>query len=423
MAGLPPRVNDPERTRRIVGLILYVVLMLFASVLLLAMFLLAPLLDPKGDPGTEYTAMAIGAALALPALFVYLWLPWIMDRYDPEPIWALTLALGWGAIAACGFAAVINTFVMGMGEAIAPGLGEVLSACVSAPVVEEAFKGMAIFGMYYFVKREFDGVVDGIIYATFAALGFAAVENILYYGRAASAEMTQEGAEGALAITVFMRGFLSPWIHPLFTSMTGIGFGIARETEKKWVRWVAPIGFYFLAVFLHSTWNTAATISGMLTVLMLPLWLLFVVAFFVIVIVLVVRKGRIIRQHLQDEVLMGTITQQELEMVCSAWAHWRAAHLPRQLRPSSRPTSFARAWATAGGRAPTPRCSAMCCSSAASCARRTLASSRCWPRLASSPTTTTWRARRSAWGRSPTSGTTSTRPAKRRPRRLRLGNI
>lgn len=324
MAGLPQRVNDPERTRKIVGIVMYVVLMLFASVLLLAMFLLAPLLDPKGDPGTEYTAMAIGAALALPALFVYLWLPWIIDRYDPEPIWALALALGWGAIAACGFAAVINTFVMGIGEAIAPGLGEILAACVSAPVVEEAFKGLAVFGMYYFVKREFDGVVDGIIYATFVALGFAATENILYYGRAATAEMTQEGAEGALAITVFMRGFLSPWIHPLFTSMTGIGFGIARETEKKWVRWIAPIGFYFLAVLLHSTWNTAATISGMLTVLMLPLWLLFVVAFFVIVIVLVVRKGRIIRQHLQDEVLMGTITQQELEMVCSAWAHWKA---------------------------------------------------------------------------------------------------
>jgi hypothetical protein len=77
-------------------------------------------------------------------------------------------------------------------------------------------------------------------------------------------------------------------------------------------------------VFLHSTWNTAATISGMLVILMLPLWLLFVTAFLVILIVLVVRKGRIIRTHLQDEVLMGTITQQELEMVCSAWAHWRA---------------------------------------------------------------------------------------------------
>lgn len=324
MAGIPARVHDPERTRRIVGLVLYIVLMLIAGTLLLAMFLLPPLLDPKLDPETEYTAMAIGAALALPALFVYLWLPWIIDRYDPEPLWALTLVLLWGAVGACGFAAVINTLVGGVGEAIMPGLGEVLAACVSAPVVEEAFKGFALLGMYYFVRREFDGVVDGIIYATFVALGFAACENILYYGRAASQEMTEPGAEGIFAVTVVMRGVMSPWIHPLFTSMTGIGVGLARETTRGWVRWLAPIGGYCAAVFLHSTWNTAATVSGMLTLLMFPLWLVFVIGFFAIVISLVVRKGRIIKQHLQDEVLLGNLTPQELELVSSAWAHWRA---------------------------------------------------------------------------------------------------
>jgi len=311
----PPR--DPERTRRIVGLVLYIVMMLIGAIFLFMMFLVLPLFE--SDPAAEISAMAIGAAIALPALFIYLWLPWIVDRYDPEPLWALTLVLGWGAIVACGFAAVINTSVMGVGEAIAPGLGEALSACISAPIVEEAFKGIAVLGMYYFVKREFDGVVDGIIYATFTALGFAAVENILYYGRAAKTDV-----DGMLVVTVLMRGFFSPWIHPLFTSMTGIGVGIARETSKTWVRWLAPIGGYCCAAFLHSTWNTAATISGMLTVLMLPLWFLFVTGFFVMVIILVVRKGRIIREHLQDEVLLGNLTPWELDMVCSAWAHWRA---------------------------------------------------------------------------------------------------
>jgi RsiW-degrading membrane proteinase PrsW (M82 family) len=323
MTAIPARVHDPERTRRIIGLLLYIVLMLVAGVLLLAMFLVTPLFEP--DPATAYTAMAIGAALALPAMFVYLWLPWILDRYDPEPLWALALVLLWGFVGACGFAAVINTAVMGMGAAMGGHeFGEALAACVSAPIVEEALKGIAVLGMYWFVKREFDGVVDGIIYATFCALGFAACENILYYGRAATLEMTHPEAEGALLGTVFMRGLLSPWIHPLFTSMTGIGVGVSRETDKKWVRWLAPILGYGAAVFLHATWNTAATLSGMLTVLMLPLWLLFVVAFVVIVIVLVARKGKIIRQHLQDEVLLGNLTPQELDMVCSAWAHWRA---------------------------------------------------------------------------------------------------
>ena len=56
---------------------------------------------------------------------------------------------------------------------------------------------------------------------------------------------------------------------------------------------------------LHCVWNTAATISGFLTLLMLPLWFAFVAAFLGILIGLVVRKGRIIRAHLQDEVLHG----------------------------------------------------------------------------------------------------------------------
>jgi RsiW-degrading membrane proteinase PrsW (M82 family) len=324
MGGIPARAYDPERTRRIIGLVLYIVLMLCAGTLLLAMFLLSPLLDPKSDPATEYYAMAIGACLALPALFVYLWLPWIIDRYDPEPLWALTLVLLWGAVGACGFAAVINTTIGGVAEVMVEGSGEAIAACISAPIFEEGLKGLGVLGMYWFVKREFDGVVDGIIYASFCALGFAACENILYYGHAASQEMTEPGAEGVFAATVIMRGVMSPWIHPLFTSMTGIGVGIARETSRGWVRWLAPMGGYCCAVILHSTWNTAATLSGMLTVIMLPLWFLFVLGFFAIVITLVVRKGRIIRQHLQDEVLLGNLTPQELDLVSSAWAHWRA---------------------------------------------------------------------------------------------------
>jgi len=162
-------------------------------------------------------------------------------------------------------------------------------------------------------------VVDGVIYATFAALGFAAVENVVYYGNAVKAS-----GSDALAATFMLRGVLAPWGHPLYTSMTGIGFGIARETRTPWLRWAAPLGGYFGAMTLHCVWNTAATISGFLTVLMLPLWFAFVTAFLGILIGLVIRKGRIIRAHLQDEVLMGNLTREELELVGSPIASWRA---------------------------------------------------------------------------------------------------
>ncbi len=320
--GAPMKRADPERGRKLAGIVLWILGMLVGGFLLFALFLVPPAFS--NDPGTAYGSMAVGALFALPPLLVYLWVPWVVDRYDPEPLWALMMCLAWGAIAACGFSAVINTFF----GAVASGVGgdkfgDVIGACVSAPIVEEFFKAIAIFGVFYFAKREFDGIVDAIVYATFAALGFAAIENIIYYGRAAHAEMAA-GKDGALAMTFVIRGVLAPWGHPLYTSMTGIGFGIARETEKGWVRWTAPVLGYFGAVFLHFVWNTSATISNNLPLLMLPLWLLFVLAFFGLLLWLVVRKGRIIRKNLEDELLLGNMTLQELELVTSPVAHIRA---------------------------------------------------------------------------------------------------
>jgi RsiW-degrading membrane proteinase PrsW (M82 family) len=313
----PSRPADRERTRRIVGIVLYSLSVLTGLGLLLALFLLPPIFD---DDYVRMQAMAIGAACALVPLTLYIALPRLVDRYDPEPWWCLLLAFGWGAFAACGFAAAINT---GFDEILAALVGketsEALTACVCAPVVEELWKGLGVFGTFYFLRREFDGVVDGVIYATFCALGFATVENVTYYARAGLS--TQDTA---LVGTFIMRGVLSPWCHPLFTSMTGLGFGIARETERRWLRWMAPIFGYCGAVFLHSTWNTASTLSGMLMLLMLPLWFLFVFGFFCLLIWLVARKGRIIRDHLKDEVMMGFLTQGELLLVSSPVGRLRA---------------------------------------------------------------------------------------------------
>ena len=310
-----PLARDPERGRRTFGIVVYTLGMLIGGVLLLLLMFLPSLFSKQSD--IEITAMGVGALFALPMLLVYLWVPWIVDRYDPEPTWALLMALAWGGIAACGFSGLVNTLVDAIGTGIGGRqLGDILGACISAPLVEEFTKGLAVFFMFTFWRRDFDGVVDGVIYATFAALGFAAVENILYYGNAWKTEVTST-ADGVFAGTFVVRGILAPWGHPLYTSMTGIGFGISRETNKGWLKWLAPIGGYLFAAFLHSTWNTSATISNQLLFVMLPLWFLFVLAFLGLLIWLVRRKGRIIRDHLKDEVLMGNLTPWELELITS----------------------------------------------------------------------------------------------------------
>jgi len=313
-----------DRDRRVLGLTLYLIAMTIGGLLLLLLFIIKPLFGPS--PAQVYTTMLIGGVLAFPAGLVNLTLPRLLDRYDPEPLYTLFGCLAWGGIAACGFSATINTL---FGSVAALFVGEqtasILSAVVCAPFVEEFWKGLGVWGIFRYVQREFDGMVDGIIYASFTAVGFATVENVIYYARAGLTSSDQ------LVLTVLGRAFLSPWCHPVFTAMTGLGLGLAREKVRRNTRWLCILGGYFCAVFLHAAWNGSASLAmligpagGFLFILSLPLWFLFVVTFLVIIIFLVRRRGNIIRRFLQDEVAIGNLSPDDVALIGSAFGLFRA---------------------------------------------------------------------------------------------------
>jgi protease PrsW len=307
-AGAQVVAPDPYGTRKMVGLTLYIIAML-AGIVLNIIFQMLEIFGSR-NPARMFEAVMTGALFALIPLGVYLFVPAIIDRYDPEPWWCLTMAFFWGAIVATGFSGFINTMVHGAAAGVFGKQGGIfITTVICAPIVEEFWKGLAVLGAFYFLRREFDGVVDGIIYATFCALGFAAIENISYYARS--------DVRDALGATFFVRGILAPWGHPLYTSMTGIGFGLARESAKTWVRLLAPLIGYMVGVTLHAIWNFVPTVIGEAFFLLLPVWLIFVFSFFAIIVVLVMRKGRTIRSHLRDEVLLGNLSQDELELICS----------------------------------------------------------------------------------------------------------
>ncbi|MCA9601542.1 MAG: PrsW family intramembrane metalloprotease, partial [Myxococcales bacterium] len=192
--------------------------------------------------------------------------------------------------------------------------GERVAAILSAPVVEELWKGAGVLGFFYFFRRQFDGIVDGVIYATFIGLGFASVENVIYYAKAA------HRGDDALALTFILRGVLSPWVHPLFTSMLGVALGYARENPGPVARLLAPVLGLGGAIGLHFVWNATATVvGGVVFLVLLPVWIAFVAAFLLMIAVLVVQKGRVMRKHLEEEVSLGTISKADLELVCSAF--------------------------------------------------------------------------------------------------------
>jgi len=271
--------------------------------------------------GVEVGPVAFATAVVLALLPVPLWVAlalWI-DRYEPEPRWMIATAFFWGASFAVLIALILNTAgELIVGAAAGADAAALYGYSISAPVVEECAKAFVIFLLYRRRRSEFDGIVDGIVYAIMVGLGFAMVENVLYYGRGAY----EEGLEGAIVIFV-LRGLLSPFAHPLFTAMTGIGFGIASRSARRWVRFVAPTLGLIGAIVLHSVWNTSA-VEG----LIVGVYFLFMVPVFGAVTVLVIaarrREGRVIREELQPDVGSGLLSADEARGLGSMRARRKA---------------------------------------------------------------------------------------------------
>jgi len=250
----------------------------------------------------------------LPVPIYIMLLLWI-DRYESEPLWMLATTFFWGALVAVCIALILNTingFIVTAATHSAQ-IGENFGAVVSAPIVEEGSKAFILLVLFLWKKDEFDGIVDGIVYAGMVGLGFAMTENILYYGRAV------QGGAGALTFIFILRGMAAPFSHPLFTSMTGIGLGWSRQSNNGFVKVVMPFLGFMLAVFLHATWNGTATYGGALGFFagyFLIMGPTFIITLMVIFFSLR-REGRIVRQFLYPDYQRGFFDAQEYEKLCT----------------------------------------------------------------------------------------------------------
>lgn len=257
--------------------------------------------------------LGVGIVLALLPVPVYMLLVLWIDRFEKEPGWMLAAAFVWGAMVASFFAFVLNTIFDLSLAAVMPAYAHIATAIISAPFIEELAKGTALIIFYLWSKDEFDGVLDGIIYAAMVGLGFAMTENIAYYGRSLAA-----GGLGASIFTFIVRGVVSPFAHPLFTSMTGIGLGLARLARKgSPMKFFGPVVGLGSAMFLHALWNLTASLGAFFFVAYV---LVMVPAFLGLIILIFVslrNEGRIVREHLFSELQSGVLDRREYEALCT----------------------------------------------------------------------------------------------------------
>ena len=273
-----------------------------------------------------------------------------LDVYEREPIGLVAVMFLWGAIGAAVLASIGNELLQGE---LARDVNRVYGPAISAPVIEELAKGIALliafFGSRWAYRRfglfEFDGVTDGIVYGAAIGLGFAFTEDLFYFFR----EARLAGVGDALDVFVDRRDFFGPATlrHAIWTATFGAGLGLAT-TSRRWIGKVGwPLLGLLLAMLMHAVNNgltpillsikygfqttyeyfavgvpvdlaermdaTAASAEDTLRIIS---WV-YVVLFFVGIAVWLRHQRRVIAQELEPEVEAGLITEEEARVAAS----------------------------------------------------------------------------------------------------------
>lgn len=169
-----------------------------------------------------------------------------LDRIEKEPPRVLWLLIGCGALAAV--AAFVLELVLSavLERLLEPGSIEFLAAenFIVVACSEEVCKRFPVRRLIW-KHRAFDYRFDAVVYCVFSALGFAALENILYV------------ADSGLQ-TAIMRALLSVPGHFFFAVYMGVYLGEAKVCESRGA--LRGRNYYLLCslivpTLLHGFWD------------------------------------------------------------------------------------------------------------------------------------------------------------------------
>ena len=254
----------------------------------------------------------------VPMFFFAAFIYWL-DRYEKEPKILLGATFFWGVVIAAGGAFIINT-AFGMGIYMftgSEGAAEIGTASIVAPIVEEFLKGLAVAIVFFLFYKEFDSILDGIIYGGIAALGFAATENTLYIFR----NGYQDSGWSGLFMLAFIRVVIVGWQHPFYTAFTGIGFAVARTNKNMFIKLIAPLVGYGIAVSTHAFHNTFGGMIGGLEGLAAGTFVDWIgwTIMLVFILWMIYNERNVVKNQLRSEVSSGLISPAQYQRALSPW--------------------------------------------------------------------------------------------------------
>ncbi len=216
--------------------------------------------------------LAISFLIASSLSFFWIYFFWKQDKYEKEPIGQVLIVFLLSAFLT--FPVIIPESI---GERLFPFRDEngiiptnlvnlFIYLVIFVGLVEELAKFIPV-RFYIFRKKDFNEPMDGLVYASVSAMGFAFVENIFYI-LSGFANSTQEG------ITMSVARIISSPVHIIFASYWGIELGLYKNHPERKGK---VIKGFLIASFLHGLYDFFAYIG------MIPGVLAIIVASLVII--------------------------------------------------------------------------------------------------------------------------------------------
>ncbi|MBU1151745.1 PrsW family intramembrane metalloprotease [Patescibacteria group bacterium] len=188
------------------------------------------------------------SSMAFAVFWVFVWRKW--DREKPDPFWAMGLAMVCGALSAGLILVFFETDVFLKLEL---DLGDGIALLLFLVLIEELVKFFAFRLGMKFYRDQVDQMVDGLLYGASTGLGFAIVENAIYFYN-----------YNLDAILVIFRSLETMFLHTLLTGLFGIYFVIAYNpmhfkykklpiAERKAMHSTEILRDFFHALTFHIT--------------------------------------------------------------------------------------------------------------------------------------------------------------------------
>jgi protease PrsW len=201
-----------------------------------------------------YAALAASTALAVVPIAILGYL----DRRERETPWLFAAAFFWGAVIATAlalpfntaFGAAVDAWVMQnpvITDALGPDAATMISAPISAPIVEEISKALGVLLLFWLLRAEFDNMRDGFVYGALVGLGFTWFEAPLYVAQGyAEFGVAPWGMQLGWRFALFGFGG-----HAMFTGIFGAFLGFAMQTRRRWLKFFAPLIGLLLGIAAH----------------------------------------------------------------------------------------------------------------------------------------------------------------------------